>query len=405
MSKGLAFNFDISFTVNIREISLENILTAFKEFLPEILTQFILTILLGYAEYVMGQKDKPFECDKCGNRHEFIWKTKHGRLTKILTVFMWVKINQLQIQCSHCNHKFYITRKLLGIERMKRIPKETYRKLGLLGALTSFRVAGKITSMFGWTIDKMTIWQGVQKTGEEIEFEVDPDELSEGEADGTGVGIQGIKKRGKELKIFIQKKKTGGVRIAGVDIGNYNGSWDNLFKPSIETMKGFKNFLLTTDGDTSILDSIKDKVTILFQRCLWHIPHQFKYTLWKDNVKRKSIEWSYLLAELIEISAIRTLVDDMKIIEDMVKSKLLRLEKLVHFCTKRGFNHSAEYLESAKGDMFTAITNRLKGKTTSKVERVMRTVNLRMNGRKWSQAGALNATKIRLAYYYNDFDA
>lgn len=405
MNKGLSVNFDFNFTINIADISLENILTAFKEFLPEILTQFIANILSGYAEYVMSKPDKPFECDNCGNSHEFTWKTKHGKLTSVLTVFTWIKINQLQIKCSQCNHKFYITRKLLGIERMKRIPKATYRKLGLLGSLTSFRVASKITSMFGWTIDKMTIWKGVQETGKEIEFELDCDELPEGEADGTGVGIQGIKKRGKELKIFIQKKKTGGVRIAGVDIGNYNGSWDNLFKPSIRAMKSFKNFLLTTDGDTSILNSIKGKVTILFQRCLWHIPHQFKYTLWQDKVKRKSIEWSYLLAELIEISAIRPLVDDMKIIEDMVKSKLLRLEKLLHFCREKGFNHSAEYLESAKGDMFTAIINRLNGKTTSKVERVMRTVNLRTRFGKWSHAGALNATKIRLAYYYNGFDA
>ncbi len=54
--------------------------------------------------------------------------------------------------------------------------------------------------------------------------------------------------------------------------------------------------------------------------------------------------------------------------------------------------------------MFTAIEKRLKGKTTSKVERVMRTVNKRVNVSKWSIAGALNVTKIRLAYYYNDFD-
>lgn len=405
MNKGLAINFDISFRIKIAEISLESILTVFKEFLPELLTQFIMNILLGYAEYVMSKAEKPFECENCGNSHKFSWKTKHGKLTSILTIFTWIRINQLQIKCGECNHKFYITRKLLGIERMKRIPKETYRKLGLLGALTSFRVASKITSMFGWSIDKMTIWKGVQETGQEVEFEVDCDELGEGEADGTGVGIQGIKKRGKELKIFIQKKKTGGVRIAGVDIGNYNGSWENLFKRSIEPMKSYKNFLLITDGDASILDSIKDKVTILFQRCLWHIPHQFKYTLWQDKIKRKSTEWSYLLAELIEISAIRPLVDDIKIIEDMVKSKLLRLEKLIHFCRERGFNCSSAYLANAKGDMFTAITNRLNGKTTSKVERVMRTVNLRTTVGKWSQAGALNATKIRLAYYYNGFDA
>ncbi len=169
-------------------------------------------------------------------------------------------------------------------------------------------------------------------------------------------------------------------------------------------MQSFSKFLLITDGDTTILDSIKDKVTILFQRCLWHIPHQFKYTLWKDKVKKQSKEWSYMLAELIEISAIRPLVDDIKIIEDMVESKLLRLKELIQFCRENGFMHSAQYLESAKGDMFTAISNRLYGKTTSRVERVMRTVNLRINVGKWSQAGALNATKIRLAYYYNGFD-
>ncbi len=40
-----------------------------------------------------------------------------------------------------------------------------------------------------------------------MEFSIDPEELPEGEAGGTGVGIHGIKKRGKELKIFIQKKE------------------------------------------------------------------------------------------------------------------------------------------------------------------------------------------------------
>lgn len=56
--------------------------------------------------------------------------------------------------------------------------------------------------------------------------------------------------------------------MAGVDIGPYNGNWNNLFKLSLKVFKSFKHFLLLTDGDTSILDSLKDKVTILFQRCL-----------------------------------------------------------------------------------------------------------------------------------------
>ena len=50
----------------------------------------------------------------------------------------------MQVECKKCEHKFYITRKLLGMEPMKRIPADTYRKLGLMGSLTTYRVAEKI---------------------------------------------------------------------------------------------------------------------------------------------------------------------------------------------------------------------------------------------------------------------
>ena len=54
--------------------------------------------------------------------------------------------------------------------------------------------------------------------------------------------------------------------------------------------------------------------------------------------------------------------------------------------------------------LFSAFRKRLNGNTRSKVERVMRTVNLRINVGKWSMQGELNAVKGRLAHYYNDFD-
>lgn len=401
----VVIEFECRFTVRVWECSLSEIITAFCSFLPNLLADFIMKVLLGYAEYVMSLENKPFSCAICGNNHHFIWKTRHGKTTKILTIFQWVVLRQLQVQCSSCRHKFYLTRKLLGIEPMKRIPEQTRRKLGLIGSLASFRVARKIISMFGWTIDKMTIWRAVQETGKEIDFNLDPNELAHGEADGTGIPIQGIKNRGKELKVFVQHKKGGGIRVAGVDIGNYHGGWKRLFEQTIEIMKGFKTFLLVTDGDTTILASLKGKVKVLFQRCLWHIPHQLKFTLWKDKVKRKSGDWLCLLAEIMEICAIRPLVDDLDVIKSMVKSKTERLDKLILFCKDKGYRMSAEYLENARPDLFTAISNRLNGKSTSRVERLMRTVNLRINVGKWSTSGALNATKIRLAYYYNGFDA
>jgi hypothetical protein len=397
--------FRCQFEVELADSKLSTILLAFSRQLPELLREFVQKALVGFGEQVMRRSLKPFVCKLCGNDRDFIWKTKHGKETKVLTVYQWLILRQMQVQCKACGHKFYITRKLLGMEPMKRIPDETRRKLGLLGSLTTFRVAEKVITMFGWAVDKMTIWRSVQKTAKEIEFKLDAREQPRGEADGTGVPINGIKKRGKELKVFVQYKQAGGIRVAGIDIGDYNGGWQKLFEGSLDVFKGFKKFLLVTDGDTSILDSLKGKVDVLFQRCLWHIPHQAKFVLWRDQVKRKSEGWLQVLAELLEICAIRPMVDCEETIKAMILSKQERLDKIIAYCKEKGYRHTAEYLENARSDMFTAITNRLHGRTTSRVERLFRTVNMRINVGKWGTSGALNVTKIRLAYYYNGFDA
>lgn len=404
--KIITIGFDCQFDVHLKDSTISSILAAFAEVLPQLLADFLQRVLLGFGEHAMTLRKKPFACGCCGNDEDFTWKTRHGKQTKIHAFYRWVEIQQLQVLCKRCGSKMYITRKLLGMEPKQRIAAEVYRKLGLLGSLTTYRVAEKIGGMFGWAVDKMTIWSAVQKTASEIDFKLDSKELPQGEADGTGIGIKGIEKRGKELKVFVQYKKGGGVRVAGLDIGNYNGAWDNLFQNSIEVFKGFRRrFLLITDGDTSIVDGLKDKVKIIVQRCLWHIPHQAKYVLWQDTVKHKSAEWLYVVSELMEICSIRPFVDCNKTIDKMIESKRKRLETVIGHCRKEGYTHTVSYLENASPDMFTAIEKRLTGKTTSKVERVMRTVNMRVNVSKWSDAGALNVTKIRLAYYYNGFDA
>lgn len=403
--KGITIDFNCQFEVILENSNLTTIIVAFSKLLPQLLADFFQKVLIGFGEYAMRLKKKPFKCP-CGNDGEFTWKTKHGKDTKILIIFGWVTLQQLQVLCKKCDHKFYITRNLLGIEPNKRIPSETYRKLALMGSLGSFRVMEKIGKMFGWTVDKMTIWKAVQKTGEKLDFKVDGNELPRGESDGTGIGIKGIAKRGKELKVLIQYKKGGGVRVAGLDIGNYNGSWDKLFKNSIEVLKSFRGrFLLVTDGDTSILDGLKGKVKVIIQRCLWHIPYQAQHVLWQDKVKRKSEEWLYVVAELMEICSIRPFVDCKKTIDKMIESKIKRLDEVIEQCRKKGYTHTASYLKNARPDMFTAIEKKLDGKTTSRVERVMRTVNTRVNVSKWSEKGALNVIKVRLAYYYNGFDA
>jgi len=404
--RDITIEFDCQFRVNLQHSDFSSIMKAFLMLLPRLLEDFFHKVLVGFGEYEMSLKKKNFSCKCCGNDTEFVWKTRHGKATKILTWFRWITLRQLQVQCKRCGSKQYITRMLLGMEAKKRVPDETRRKLALMGALTSYRVSEKIGKMFGWAVDKMTIWKSVQHIGAKMDFALDENEEPRAEADGTGVGITGIAKRGKELKVLVQYKKGGGIRVAGIDIGNYNGSWEKLFKKSLDVIRGFKRpFLLLTDGDASIFESLRGKVTILVQRCLWHIPYQAQYVLWKDDVKRKSVDWLHVVAELMEICAIRHLVDCHDTIQAMVASKRTRLDQIIAFCKEKGLAHTASYIENARSDMFTAIENRLEGKTTSRVERLFRTVNMRVNVSKWSTEGALNVTKVRLAYYYNGFDA
>ncbi len=403
--RSITLDFESQFRVTLTGSDFAAIMKAFLLLLPQFMEDFFQKVLVGFAEYEMSLPRKSFSCGCCGNDRDFVWKTRHGKATTILTWFRWLTLRQLQVLCKRCGHKQYITRTLLGMEPKQRVPDATRRKLALMGALTSYRVSARIGQMFGWAVDKMTIWQCVQRVGRQMEFLLDEKEEPRGEADGTGIGITGMAKRGKELKVLVQYKKGGGIRVAGLDIGPYNGSWEKLFRKNLEIIKKFtRPFLLVTDGDTAIFDGLKEKVTVLIQRCLWHIPYQARYVLWKDKVARKNADWLHVMAELMEICAIRSLVDCPETIQAMIASKRRRLDQVVEFCRQKNYAYTVSYLENARDDMFTALESRLKGKTTSRVERLMRTVNMRVNIGKWSTEGALNVTKVCLAYYYNGFD-
>jgi len=390
--------YNASFTLEIKECRVDYLMAAFKQLLPLLLGVFVEVALKRFAEKAMLEEQKPFACE-CGNGQDFIWKTKNAKPTVITTIFGILSLPQIQVQCKACGKKMFITRKLLGIEPRGKMSEITGKTLALVGALTTFRVSEKIFAMFGAPFVRVTVWRCVQKVGKTIGFALDPKELPSGQADGTGIPIVGIKKRGMELKVFIQNKVAGGARIAGLAIGKYESGWDKLFGPSLEAIRSFKRFLLLTDGDTSILSGIKG-VEVLLQRCLWHIPHQLKHCLWADKVKKDSALWRKIMGKIFNISGIRGQMTEDEIVATLAE-KRAAMDKLIALCVKHDRGVSATYLANAKADMFTALENRLNGKTTSLVERVMKTVNMRVNVGKWTPAGAMNAMNVRLAHYYN----
>ena len=401
----MKINFSFDYSMDLPDCNHATIVCAFTQLLPMILGDLFQCVLVRFADEVMKASVKPFCCSGCGNDRNFSWKTHHGKPTSLRTIFALLTIRQLQVKCRCCDRKMFITRKLLGLEARVTTPPQTRKRLALLGSLTTFRVAEKITGMFGLKLCRMSIWRSVQREAEALEFGLDPGEKAEGEADGTGIPIKGIKKRGRELKVFIQKRIEGGCRIAGLAIGRYESDWDKLFKPILPDFSVFKEFLLVTDGDTSILKGLGDKVKVIVQRCLWHIPHQLKYCLWQDEVKHKSEAWKKVLTDAILVCTLPRPPDEEALISNIIEDKRKALNRLIEHCRKNGYDRCATYLTNAASDMFNAFEKKLHGKTTSLAERVMRIVNFRINVGKWTERGALNVNKIRLAHYYNGYDA
>ena len=400
------FNFQYCVTVNItlNNSSLKDIVKAFKDIIRPLFEQLVTASLLYFAN---RYKESGY-LNKMLGFSDIIWKSSKGfRLTTIHTIFGKIKVPQIQIQDKQTGKKHYITRLLLGIEPRKRIPKCTKEAWGLTGALAPYRVAAKIISIFsGFKPTLTNILRSVRSVGKEITLEVDPTESNVFEADGTGVPIVKTGKRGKELKFLAQRKKTRGIHIAGINLDNYKRGWDKLFSSIKECIKTFREVIIITDGDTSILKGLTDRVNIILQRCLWHIPHQVKYTLWEDKVKRKSYIWIHVLSEILEICRIRKIADekDENILNNIIKKKLKKFDKLITYCQEEELDHTAVFLQNCRRDLFSGVSRKIKGGTISLIERVMRTINQRINVGVWGHDGALCVAKIRAAYYYNGFD-
>ncbi len=396
----MKIEFNFNYSVDLEKCNIDYLTSVFKQIQELVFTDFAKTSLEQFGDSAMKDATKPF-CCTCGNNRDFIWKTKDAKSMKIMTILGELELPQMQVQCKLCGKKMFISRPLLGIEKYQKMSSTTQKMLALVGALTPFRVAKKILGMVGIGIDRMKVWRCVQKVGKTIVFNLDPEELPCGEADGTGIPIIGIKKRGQELKVFIQKRVAGGVRIAGLAIGKYDAGWEKLFAPLRETIMSFESFLLVTDGDTSIFKGIKC-VNVILQRCLWHIPHQLKHCLWADKVKRKSADWLEIMGKIYNIVSLRAYIEPDEIAAVLLE-KRAQLNVLIALCEERGYKSCASYLINARPDMFSALEKRLGGKSSSLAERVMRTVNMRVNVGKWTPQGALNAMNLRLAHYYNDW--
>jgi len=392
--------FTVNFTIDINKPDLKNILKIFVTVIRPVFEQVTKEVLIHFANLYVenGELSKLLNCKKVTR------KTFSGKQTTvILTPFGRIRVPQLQAKIDG-GRKVNITRLLLGIEKWKRIPEITEDYFGLMGALAPLRVVNKFMELFtGIRVSLMAIVRSIRSSSQRIEMKVDEEETNEFEADGTGIPMNGAGKRGRELKILAQRKKSGGIRIAGMAMGSYKRGWEKVFAPLKKSLSTFKEIILVTDGDTSLLKGLAG-IKVVIQRCLFHIGHEMKYTLWKDRVARKSELWSSVMAKTLDVTSLRRIRENPEVCDKVIAAKKILLDELITYCKENGLKHSYTFLENARDDIFTGISKRISGGTTSLIERVMRTVNQRINVAKWSAKSALSVAIIRGAYYYNGYD-
>ena len=122
--KDITIEFDCQFRVSMGRSDFSSIMKAFLMLLPQLLEDFFQKVLVAFGEYEMARDKKSFVCKCCGNDTQFIWKTRHGKATTVLTWFRYISLKQLQVECKECGSKQYITRMLLAWNPGREFPKK-----------------------------------------------------------------------------------------------------------------------------------------------------------------------------------------------------------------------------------------------------------------------------------------
>lgn len=406
-------NVEFSFAFDVPDPSIKTLL---KVFVPAIKELF--QVLVRRTVEVFAEQSRKKLAEELNT--ELIWKSKAGnRETWIHTLLGAIRVQMPQVQRKDTGEKMYLTRYILEMERYRRIPLAMREIFAKMGASFPYRVGMKIVNFFsGGLFGLSSLHRAVQEIGGKVKASLsikasDPHVF---EADGTGIPIKSRGLRGGELKILSQRRKDGSLRVVGIGIGAWKQNWDILFSGLRKTFARFKRpVTLITDGDHNIARAFQAvlprKLKMHNQRCTWHLLHELKYCLWQDGAsprgksKKAKELGGYAMQGLHGIMELVRAIPEMTLNKRKVEARRARREmlELANWCTRNGLLHSASlltrvYVERAFGGAAAGV----KGTTTSKQERMMGTLNKRINvGGNWSEKGSEAVATLRLAEYYN----
>jgi hypothetical protein len=204
-------------------------------------------------------------------------------------------------------------------------------------------------------------------------------------ADSTGVKT-GKTKRGSSLNLAI---KVTGREIRGKRailqkemITLSVGKWRE------DELKDVRADLSITDGDPELKDVMSHTQPYLpSQRCLFHVPRDLYWALYRDGAKGEWLYWKDRLAgEIWKPSA----------------EGIAGINHLIADLDLRGFSSAAVYLRNARSELFTVTKLKEQGITpgivmvaTGPVEREFREINQRTEiGARWSDEGVERVARL-----------
>jgi len=340
------------------------------------------------------------------------WKTRTGNKTiEIKTKYGSVRV--VSVQARALDGKTHnLTRWLLGIDPYIRIPPQTQNMLSDFLAHGRYRSVQLLVLLyFGLRVSLYSLRRSAIESARRNNAIVRPNENEQQiyYIDGTGAPIV----RGRtthEIQVIMQEYYDGSIHPAYINITKKFSGWAGIFRTISDINKRANTrAILVHDGDPGvrkILDSRECKeLAIDEQTCLWHIAHSienaiiyfdFNKSLKGIKTKDKFIYKDYISKNLRNIFWLKELPPE---------EAEYRLHCLAEDCAALGLNTVSTFLRHRIYQ--TQTTKRLqikKVETTSKCERVFRTVNDRVKrGNWWKKEGLEAVTLSRILWYYNRF--
>ncbi len=407
----MQFELHTKIVINVESSNISEITTSFLKSLAPVFESLVCSVMLHYRD-VYVKKGMMFGLLGLEKGDNWSWKSMNGYNTiKVNSLFGKITLPNPVVKIkrkdgSVCSK--VLGRKLLSMSRYAQIPDFMKSMIGVLGSLISFRNVEKSMKVFGiFRISLSSVWRSLQISADRLVIKVLPQEEFQDEileADGTGISTLHSGKRGSEAKVLMQRKAGGGLCFLGVKVGKYSNKsdWKSLFTSIKVFFNGLKRLVLVADGDQSIMEVFKEissKKYVFFQRCLWHIPHQIKYMLWKDKATKE--QRNEILSLTYNAFLLRKTVS-IEELADYISMKLLRIENLMIRCKAYGLTTCLTFLQNAKDHAFVLGRSIKDNHNTSLTERAMRTIKQRTQYAVWSEKGAENVIKIRLNHFYND---